>query len=196
MKRLLAVAVMGICLAVAGSLAVAADPPANNPAKLAQADIVALSQNLNAPDVADRARKIVQTHDSCDISTIFTMKTRGGHGIGASAEELKHRDSIEHWVIHLSRSKTMTEALLEKYQADYVRTAKVLQAMAELAPFRAPPQVEKHPTQSKEWKKVTTEFKADTAAFRAAIEEKDPKKLRFAAQKLHHSCCNCHSLAF
>jgi hypothetical protein len=48
---------------------------------------------------------------------------------------------------------------------------------------------------SREWAEVAAEFKDGTAGFRKAIEEKDPKKLRLAATKMHNTCCHCHGLA-
>jgi hypothetical protein len=95
----------------------------------------------------------------------------------------------------LARRRTNTEAELGQYQTEYLRVAKIFQAMAELAPHRATDRVKKSPRDLKEWVKVTGEFKHLTADFRRAVEEKDPKKVRLAAINLNSTCCECHSLA-
>ena len=90
----LVVGVVGLGL---GWGVLSAEPPPDDPRKVAQAAIVKLSDNLEAKDVGERARLIVQQNDSCDISTIFTSERRGGLGIG-KATEAKHPDSIERLV--------------------------------------------------------------------------------------------------
>jgi hypothetical protein len=179
-------------LAALGAGVLLAEPPEYQSQKKAQAAILNLSENLEAKDVADRAKKIVAEHDSADISSVFARKERGGLGIG-ELTQAGHRDSIEYLINILSRRKTTTEADLERYQADYLRVAKVMQAMAELAPHRGTPFVRDNPERLKEWLKTAADFKSKTAAFRAAVEDKDPKKVRITAMDLHHTCCDCHN---
>lgn len=162
--------------------------------KAAQDAVVDLSENLGARDVSERAAKVVKAHASEDISSIFRLKRAGGLGIG-NATEANHQDGIERLVLDFARKKTTTEAELEKHHADYLRIAKVLQAMAELAPHRATERVRKSPELAKEWAEVAAEFRKGTANFRKAIEEKDPKKVRLAAKEMHNTCCHCHGLA-
>jgi hypothetical protein len=173
-----------VCVALA-----AAQDVTKSPEKLAQEDIVRLAYNLDAPDAAQKAQKIVKDHDSCDISSVFKMGPRG-LGIG----ELKnagHRDSVEMLIRDYIR-KAPPQAELEKYQPDLVRTARVLQAMAELAPYRGPLVTsEKNLPQ---WAKVSAEFKVTTKGFRDAVESKDPERVRKAAIALNGTCCSCHEL--
>ena len=188
--RWLVVGVIGLGLAYP---VLRADPPAvepKTPRQKAQAAIVKLSENLNAPDVATQAEKIVRENDSCDISSIFKLRERGGLGIG-KAVEAGHRDGIEMVVADLAKKKTTTEGQLETYQDDYVRVAKILQAMAELAPYRGEQLVG---SSAVKWGVVSATFKEQTAAFRQALEEKDPKKVRSTAVKLRQTCCDCHEL--
>ena len=65
--------------------------------KAAQADIVALSYHLDAPDVSERAKRVVQEHESEHISSIFGPVRRGGHGVGKLLGD-DNRMSIQHLV--------------------------------------------------------------------------------------------------
>src|SRR5712692_7928481 len=96
---------------------VCADTPADNPRQHAQAAILDLAEHLNDRDVAERAQKIVNEHDSCDISTIFTVKNRGGLGIGKLAPA-DHRDSVQYLITLLSRRRDTTEQHFQDFQAD------------------------------------------------------------------------------
>jgi hypothetical protein len=188
--RWLAVGVVGLGL---GWGLVLAEPPPDDPRKVAQAAIVKLSDDLEAKDVGERARLIVQQNDSCDISSVFTSQRHGGLGIG-KATEANHPDSIERLVRDFAQRKTTTEAELEKYRDDYVRVAKVMQAMAELAPYRGAPFTRENPERVKAWEKVSAEFKQKTAAFRRAVEESDPKLVRTTALSQQQTCFACHNL--
>jgi hypothetical protein len=177
-------------LPLLAAAALAADP--NNPVpehKAAQGAIRALSENLDASDLGARAARIVKEHDSCDISSVFAMGPRG-FGIG-ELKKAGHRDSIERLVQDYAR-KAPPRAELEQYQADLVRTAKMLQAMAELAPYRGPLVAAKKDLPA--WAKVSAEFKVTTLEFRQAIEARDSDRVFKAAKNLNQSCCNCHAL--
>jgi hypothetical protein len=171
LARCLTVGIIGISL---GWHMLRADERAPTPEKAAQNDIEKIAKDLAAKDVPERAKLIVKQHDSCDISSVFKMKRHGGFGIG-KLTELGYQDSVEHFVINVGKRKTTTESDLEKYQADFLRVATMMQAMAELAPYRAPPHVKNDEKQTKKWAEVANDFKSKTAAFRKAIEEKDPK---------------------
>jgi hypothetical protein len=51
-----------------------------------------------------------------------------------------------------------------------------------LTPHRATDLIKKNEKLLKEWLETTTDFMHRTAAFRLAIEEMDPKKVRLAAR--------------
>jgi hypothetical protein len=188
--RWLAVGVVGLGL---GWGVLLAEPPPNNAREQAQAAILRLADNLEGRDVGERAKQIVQQHDSCDISSVFRLKRQGGLGIGKAAEA-NHPDGIERLVLDLSRRKNTTEAELEQHRDDYLRVAKVMQAMAELAPYRGAPFTRENPERVQAWEKVSAEFKQKTAAFRRAVEETDPKQVRTTALSLEQTCCACHNL--
>ena len=69
-----------------------------------------------------------------------------------------------------------------------------MQAMAELAPHRGAPFTRGNPERVKAWDKVSAEFKQNTAAFRRAVEQTDPKQVRLTAQTLQGTCLACHML--
>jgi hypothetical protein len=188
--RWLAAGVVGLGL---GWGVLPAEPPPDDPAKQAQAAILKLSDNLDAKDVGERARLIVQQHTSCDISSVFVPQRHGGLGIG-KATEANHPDSIDRLVRDFARRKTTTEAELEQYRDDYVRVAKVMQAMAELAPYRGAPFTRGNPERAKAWEEVSAEFRQKTATFRRAVEDADPKRVRTTARNLEQTCCACHAL--
>jgi hypothetical protein len=188
--RWLAVGVVGLGLGLGVLLA---EPPPDNARQQAQAAILRLSENLDGRDLGERAKQIVQQYDSCDISSVFRLKRQGGLGIGKAAEA-NHPDGIDRLVLDLSRRKTTTEAELEQYRDDYLRVARVMQAMAELAPYRGAPFTRENPERARAWAKVSAEFKQKTAAFRRAVEETDPKAVRTTALSLQQTCCACHEL--
>src|SRR5262249_42075718 len=151
-----------------------ADPPVpEDRDKQAQAAIVELSQNLGGRDVSQRAKKIVQEYKSDEISSIFTRKEGGGLGIG-NLTDIVPQNSIERLIVTLSRRKTTTEAELEKYQADYVKVAKVMQAMAELAPHRANERIKKNDKLLQQWLATAADFNNKPPDFPHAIHEHTP----------------------
>jgi hypothetical protein len=185
-----ALAVVVVLLGFALSM-LPADPPPDR-SEEAHAAIVELSQHIGEKDVSDRAKKIVKEFHSDEISSIFVRKESGGLGIGSLAQ-VAQQDSIERLVIQLARRKNITEAELDQYQADYAKVAKVMQAMAELAPHRATPKIRQDEKLLKQWLDTAADFKKKTADFRQAVEERDPKKVRTSALNLRHTCCDCHS---
>jgi hypothetical protein len=170
-----------------------ADPVPDTDREAAQKAIIDLSNKLNDKNVVAIAKKIVKDHDSCDISSIFRLKRGGGPGIG-KLTELGYPDSVEHLIIQMSRRRTLTEENLEKYREDYLRVARIMQAMAELAPHRATEAALKDEKRARAWADVSANFKGKTLAFRQAIEQADPKQARLAAMNLLNVCSDCHLL--
>jgi len=179
-----------VALLVVGPLAAQRGPDPREAA--AQADILALADNLDDPDAAIVAQNIVLAHASEDISSVFAFKERGGVGIGALARA-HPRNSIDRLLGDYVR-KAPSRQELETYQADLDRTARVILAMSELAPHRNPYAGTPNRKQSQEWLRVSAEFKLRATEFRAAVACKDPEQVRKAAGTLHNMCCDCHSL--
>jgi cytochrome c556 len=169
----------------------AADPVPVNEREAAQKAILDLSNKLDAKNVSELAKKIVQDHDSCDISSVFQL--RRGLGIG-KITELGIPNSLERFFRETANRKTLTEADLEKYRDDYLRVAKVMQAMAELAPHRATDSMLKDEKRLAAWYRVSADFKVKTADFRLAVEQADPKKTRVAAIAMNQVCSDCHQV--
>ena len=192
MKTSLRIIAIGSIVAI-GSTVVCADPPPDSPRVLAVAAITDLSNHLRDPDVFERAKKVVVDHDSCDISSFFQQKRRGGFGVGKLAKN-DMQNSIQYFVPQLARKKDLTEAELDEHQDDYVRIAKGLQAMAQLAPHRGKEFTRGVQKKEKAWADVSVEFQTVTATFRDAVEQRDPKKVRLTAVSLNQTCVNCHML--
>jgi hypothetical protein len=197
--RLAGVFVLGFAVALLAT----AQPPAQKPPAQKQefrpaiAAILNLADNLDASDVAEHAKKIVTTHDSCDISQIFTPRrnNRGGPGIG-SAVKAGHLDAISALVADWSGAKPPTHKELEAHQTDLLKVARVLQAMAELAPYRGPlvlPQGNKK--KAEEWQAVSAQFKVVTRELRDAIQKSDATQTRKVAVRLQQTCTACHAVA-
>ena len=165
-----------------------ADPHAQK--KAAQKAILALSERLDAPDVKERAEKIVRECDSEHISSVFMRTSRGGLGVGPLVPA-PGNDSGER-LIMLWRNKPPTADDLAKHQKDMGRVSRVIRAMSELAPHRVPNNARKAAAQ--EWAAVAKEFHGAALGLDRAVEASDPKAIRTAAQKLHNTCCHCHSL--
>jgi hypothetical protein len=178
---------------IAGSAASMADPPKLRPRDRAVMAVEDFSNHLNDRDVADRAKKIVAEHDSCDISGFFMVRHIGGFGVGKLAKN-RSQDSVHFLVLQLAKNKKLTESELDENQADYLRVAKGLQAMAQLAPYRGSEFTHGNKTKEKAWADVSVEFQRVTAKLRTAIEERDPKKVRLSAESLSQTCAHCHAL--
>lgn len=193
--RFLGIVMLGLGL----GLVAAAQPPApEQPVGSGVAAILKLADNLEGKDVSLRAKTIVKDHeDSCGISVVFSMKSSGGLGIG-SAVQAGHKDSIEHLVRDWSGDKPPTREELQTHQKDLLQVARVLQAMAELAPHRMM-RMRSRDSQGKEqtaedWRKMTGEFQGSTRDLRDAIQQNDPAEARGAAVRLQQACYTCHKL--
>jgi hypothetical protein len=153
-----------------------------------------LADNLKAMDVSCRAETIVKKYDSCDISTIFTIRRRGGAGIGTAAETAA-TNSIDHLVRRWSGKKPPTAQELKAHQTDLLRVARVLQAMAELAPHRVPGYKEGD-KRIGEWLKISADFKTVTRELREGIEQLDAAGVGKTSLKLQQTCNQCHTMVF
>jgi len=157
-------------------------------------EIVKLADTLEQGSVSIRAKKIIQDFDPCDMPQIFRLKQRGGAGIG-TASQAGHKNSIEDLVRDWSGSKPPTQKELDAHQMDLVRTARVLQTLAELAPHRVEIYVPK--TDAKRtaaWFQASANFKTVTGEFRDALEKADLAKTRVTAVKLQKACAGCHQV--
>jgi squalene-hopene/tetraprenyl-beta-curcumene cyclase len=158
------------------------------------AAVVRLSDELDRPDVSARAKHLVDTLDICDVPLVFLQKRRGGPGIG-SAVQAGHKDSIDDLVNDWSGARPPTWRELQTHQQDLLQVARILQAMAELAPHRVHIYVsKKDEPRTRDWLRIAGEFKTVTRAFRHAIEEADPTVTRKAAVNLQKTCAACHTL--
>jgi hypothetical protein len=175
------------------AVTLAAEPVQHSPAVAA---VLKLANNVDEPDVADKAKKIVDEIDPCGISRVFTIRRpRGGVGIG-SAVKAGHRDSIEDLVQDWAGSRPPTLQELQTHQKDLLQVTRVLQAMAELAPHRWPNYVpQKEKGHIEEWRKVSAEFKAVTRDLREAVTATEPAETRKAAVRLNQTCAACHKVA-
>jgi len=190
--RFLGALLLGLGL---GLLAVA-QPAAQQKPRRAVDAILELSDNLDRPDVSARAKKIVEDYDSCDISSVFVARSsgRGGAGIG-SAVQAGHRDRIDALVQDWAGPRPPTRAELKAHRKDLLKVARVLQTMAELAPYRMPGfQPREKQQKAEQWRNVSAEFKSVTRELRDTIESRDPAEVRKTAIRLQRTCAACHQL--
>jgi hypothetical protein len=162
----------------------------DRPLRPAVAAIVDLAERIDDADVARRAKEIVDTYDSCEISQVFTLR---GAGIG-SAVLAGHRNSIEALVIDWSGPKPPTQNELVAHHDDLLRVSKVLQSMAALAPHRAALFFPGKDQRGEEMRKVAADFKLTTRGLRDSVSSKDPVQVRDAAVRLRQSCLACHKV--
>lgn len=193
--RFLGLVILGLSV---GLFALAEPPPRERPVRSGVAAILKLAENLEGKSVSLQARSIVQEYeDTCQISVVFSMKRLGGVGIG-SAVQAGHKDSIEHLVRDWSGAKPPTREELQTHQKDLLRVARVLKAMAELAPHRMflmSPRDSKGKAQTAEdWRQMTRDFKESTRDLHDAVEDRAPASAREAAVRLQQTCYTCHKL--
>lgn len=167
-------------------------PPGHTKEKAAQKAIIELSDNLDAPDVPDRAARIVKEHDSEHISSVFMNTNRGGMGVGKLAPtNSPYANSVQRLVMTWI-NRPPTAAQLDKDQAEMLKITRIIRAMSELAPYRVPKDAK--PAVKKEWATVATEFHDTAAGLHDAVEKADPTAIKAAARKLNNTCCHCHGL--
>jgi hypothetical protein len=192
--RVLGILALGAC----ATLVASAQPgtPANNLGPTVAA-VLKLADNLDRADVSAQAKKMVSDLDACEMSRVFGQKTpqRGGVGIG-SAVKAGHKDSIEELVQDWSGPKPPTREELKTHRKDLLRVARVMQAMAELAPHRFDLY---RPLNNKkwdqDWRQVSAQFKTTSQALHDAIEKVDPAETRQVAVRMQQTCNACHQLA-
>ena len=157
-------------------------------------EIIKLADTLEQGNVSARGKKIIDTFDACDMPMIFRVKERGGAGIG-SAAQAGHKNSIDDLVRDWAGAKPPTQKELDTHRMDLVRTARVLQTLAEMAPHRVDIYIPKNDEQRKEqWFKVAADFKVVTGEFRAALEQADLARTHNSAVKLQKTCTACHQV--
>lgn len=120
-------------------------------------------------------------------------RAAGGLGIGDAAKA-PHLNSIDRLVRDWMAGRSTDADSLEKHHADYVKATQAIAAMAELAPYRMPDNVIRQQRDHAEWMRIAREFKIGAAELGKAVREKDAKQIRKAADILHHTCCDCHSM--
>jgi hypothetical protein len=165
------------------------DPHAKQ--KAAQKAIIELSENLDAPDLPERAARIVGEHESENISSVFMNTRRGGMGVGVPVTNPPYGDGVD-FLVRRWVARGVTTAEVEKNKAEMLKIARVIRAMSELAPYRVP--VNAKPAVKNEWARVAAEFHDTAAGLHDAVEKSDPAAIRAAARKLNGTCCHCHSL--
>ena len=100
-------------------------------------------------------------------------------------------DLVRDW----AGAKPPTQKELDTHRMDLVRTARVLQTLAEMAPHRVDIYIQKNDVQRKEqWFKAAADFKVVTGEFRAALEQADLARTRNSAVKLQQTCTACHKV--
>jgi hypothetical protein len=192
MRAILAFAVPVLGLVVV-TTRTSADSPAEDPnkaAKAAQAAIISLSQNLDAPDVKERAEKIVREHASENISSTFMRTSHGGLGAGRLAIN-PNSDGIDRLVRQWQYKGPTTEEI-SRNRSEMIRIAKIVRAMSELAPYRVPKNA--RPQVAREWAEVAAEFHETALGLHKAVEKGESTLIRDAAKKLNNTCCHCHGL--
>jgi squalene-hopene/tetraprenyl-beta-curcumene cyclase len=158
------------------------------------AAVVRLSNELDRPNLSLHAKHLVDMLEICDVPLVFRSRKRGGPGIG-SAVEAGHKDSIDDLVADWSGARPPTRIELERHQKDLLQVARILQAMAELAPHRVHIYVAKeNQTKTGAWLKIAADFKVVTREFRQAIEDADLSLTRKVAVNLQKTCTACHTL--
>jgi hypothetical protein len=161
------------------------------------AAVLALADTLDKGDVPQRAKRIVEELDPCQTSRVFarTRPNRGGAGIG-TAVQAGHGDSIEELVRDWSGHRPPTKEELTMHHRDLLRVAHVVQAMAELAPFRRSIYVpENDKAMNERWTEVCAQFKAVGRAMGDAIDRGEPAETRKVAIRLQQTCNACHEIA-
>lgn len=192
-NHVLAALAIGLVLALVGGAQPTAPPSGLSPTVAA---VQSLADSLDQGDVARRARKIVEELNPCEVSRVFSLRRprRGGVGIG-SAVKAGHRDSIEDLILDWSGRKPPTRDELQEHKKDLLRVARVLQSMAELAPYRRetymPPNNDK---MHANWQQLCAQFKTVSRDLHEAIDKGEEAQTRQVAVRLQLTCSYCHQL--
>jgi hypothetical protein len=195
LKRMRVFGVVGLVLGV-GVVAVGQQPGKPRPPSPTVTAVLRLADDIDRPDVAALARDLVEQYDPCGMSRAFNPVALGGVGIGSARQAGHQGDSIELLIKNWSGPRPPTRDELREHRQDLLRVARVIQAMAELAPHRQnnyvnsdrPPAVER-------WRRVSADFKAVSRELRDAIDRGRVGATRKAAVRLQQTCNACHDLA-
>jgi len=141
----------------------------------------------NDKAVATKVAAIKKKFD--DLGTvmhIYKPKDKGGLGFGSSP-----KGGIEFKIRDLAKRK-LAGLTLTKESKELIRMGYVNIAMAEIAKHY-PPEKPKAGKGKKEWNEHLVNQKTAAQDLIKAVKDKNPAKIKDAAEKLDSACNNCHS---
>jgi cytochrome c556 len=149
------------------------------------ADILKLVNGQgSAADIAKKA-------DLGDLMQAFKPRSKGGLGIGPTADAIKP-DGLEQKFIDLGKSrKGLTPADLSKQGDALAKAADATKAISDITVLYADKEGKKDPAK---WKQYAADMKKAAEELAGAARKKDGDGIKKAVGKINASCNDCHSV--
>jgi cytochrome c556 len=136
------------------------------------------------------AEEIAKSADLGDVMQAFKPRSKGGLGIGPTADAIKP-DGIEQKLIDLGKSKKGLSKLdLAKQSDALAKAAEVTGAISQVTLLYADKEGKKNPTK---WKQFAGDMKKASADLATAARQSDGDGIKKAVNKLNASCNDCHA---
>ncbi len=146
------------------------------------------------PDAAKKkAEELAKTIDTDDLMGVLNKRSKdGGGGFGFGAKPTGEKDdSIERKVESLAKTP-LNAGQLAKESADLEKLTQRIAAVAAVASAKAPPKVV--PGGAKKWNDFADMMAKSTKELNKAIQDKDPKAVQAAANRMDGACKDCHAI--
>jgi cytochrome c556 len=145
---------------------------------------------LKLVDGQGSADEIAKKADLGDLMQAFKPRSKGGLGIGPTADAIKP-DGIEQKFIDLGKSKKgLSKADLSKQGEALGKAASATKAISEVTLLYADKEGKKNPTK---WKQYASDMKTAAEALSGALKSGDADGIKKAVGKINASCNDCHS---
>jgi hypothetical protein len=144
---------------------------------------------IDLVDGKGTAAAIAGKADLGDVMTAFKPRSKGGVGIGATADAIKP-DGIELKFIDLGKKKAIAKGDLTKQGDAIAKAAGVTKAIADVTLLYADKEGKKNPAK---WKQYAESMQKAADDLAKAAKSGDAAGVKTAIGKVNASCNDCHA---
>jgi hypothetical protein len=189
MKKLVAVAVTAFLALTVG----AADGPKQDPVA---ADVLKLADEVRGKDwpaAKKAAAAVAKDHERPELMDLFKPRKENSPGLGIGPKPgAITPDGIDSMIGFLARNPPPGPVLARR-QKDLIRMAEVAAAIVATAYHQCPVEQLEGAKDPKDWRAWSEDTFKKARGLIAALEAKQPQKVKQAAVELRNACARCHA---